>query len=434
MKSIIKVSRSFLSLYFFIILLFIFASWLVDEFWRGYLQEDVESYTGYKVMLQAIEDYVERQPQDQWQEIVASAAKRYDIPLILVNEDKHTYSVSHYGNEVLVEGNTYIHYDDDAVEIHHIFDSAKAKVILGPTKLPTRPRVEAAVRVVLLMLLALIILCWLWPIARDLDRLRSATDKFGKGDFNVRVPEARSALVSSLVSGFNGMADRIKRLIEAHKELTNAVSHELRTPMARSKFALQMLSSVKDEQKREKYLNQVNGDIRELEALVNELLEYATLDSDTPDLDTKTQNANALITHQVGLFEQVGLSLKTNLPEDPVNIVGDRRYLERAISNLITNAIKYGGGKVEITLTSNRQYCEISIEDNGNGIADELKETIFDAFSRGEQSRNKETGGFGLGLAIVKRIVNWHNGEIFIRDSKLGGACFVLMLPLAKVD
>lgn len=74
--------------------------------------------------------------------------------------------------------------------------------------------------------------------------------------------------------------------------------------------------------------------------------------------------------------------------------------------------------------------CSICVEDNGEGVSDEFKAVIFDAFSRGDQSRNRETGGFGLGLAIVARIMEWHQGEASISDSALGGAAFTLTWPV----
>jgi two-component system OmpR family sensor kinase/two-component system sensor histidine kinase RstB len=83
-----------------------------------------------------------------------------------------------------------------------------------------------------------------------------------------------------------------------------------------------------------------------------------------------------------------------------------------------------------VTLSIENEQCKICVEDNGDGVSDEFKRVIFDAFSRGDQSRNRETGGFGLGLAIVARIMEWHQGQATIGDSKLGGASFTLTWPV----
>ncbi len=74
--------------------------------------------------------------------------------------------------------------------------------------------------------------------------------------------------------------------------------------------------------------------------------------------------------------------------------------------------------------------CCICVEDDGEGVTDEFKAVIFDAFSRGDKSRDRETGGFGLGLAIVARIMEWHQGTASVSDSELGGAAFSLIWPV----
>jgi two-component system OmpR family sensor kinase/two-component system sensor histidine kinase RstB len=100
------------------------------------------------------------------------------------------------------------------------------------------------------------------------------------------------------------------------------------------------------------------------------------------------------------------------------------------LSNLLTNAVKYGHGEILISLQKSGDNCEIIVEDNGEGVDDEFKEIIFDAFSRGDKSRGKDTGGFGLGLAIVGKVMDWHQGKITVADSRLGGAKFVLSWPI----
>ncbi|MFD2166896.1 ATP-binding protein [Thalassotalea euphylliae] len=430
MKTVIRQSRSFLSLYFLLILTFISASWLLDEVWSQYLEQDIESYTGYKTMLHAIEDYLARNPAEEWEELLANAAKRYELPLKLESIDSIRDTADKTERRELRKGNTYVYYDDNDVELHHLISGTNTIITLGPTKLPTRPRAEALVRVFVLLAIALIILGWLLPISRDLDQLKKATDKLGDGNFELEIPQAKSSMMASLMSGFNIMAVRIKRLIDAHKELTNAVSHELRTPLARTKFALQMLGKMDDAEKRQKYITHINEDIHELESLVNELLVYAALDCDRPELDFKQTDVCQLVEHQVSLNNEFCDEITTDMPDKAVFAKCDRHFIERALSNYISNAIKYGKGKVKISVASDEKYCTVIVEDDGCGVEGDLKTRVFDAFSRGDESRNKETGGFGLGLAIVKRVLEWHEGETFIQDSELGGAKFGIRWPI----
>ncbi|NMP32463.1 two-component sensor histidine kinase [Thalassotalea sp. M1531] len=430
MNKFARVGRSFLSLYFIITFTFIVASWLLDEVWRSYLEQDIESYTGYKTMLHAIEDYIVKNPELEWEQVVSGAAERYELPLKLESIANIKDITDKADRRSLRKGNTYVYYDDDKVELHHLIQGSNTVITLGPTKMPTRPRAEALVRVVLLLILAIIILFWLWPVSRDLDRLKEAAHRFGYGDFSTQAPKAQSSMMTGLVVGFNAMTIRIKNLIESNKELTNAVSHELRTPLARSKFALQMLQNIDDKTKQQKYIEQIHGDIYELEALVNELLAYAALDSDKPELQFKQHKLNDIIARQISLVKDLCPDISFESAENDLVALCDNHFIERALSNYLTNAIKYGDGKVLVTLTEQNDYCIITVEDNGSGIDSSLEATVFEAFTRGEQSRNKETGGFGLGLAIVKRIMDWHHGTVYVENSSLGGARFILKWPI----
>lgn len=424
-----KYFRSFLGLYLFIFTLFILSSWVVDEGWRSYIEKDIDSYTGYETMLIIVGDYLEKNPQEKWPELIDTINNKYDLSLGLLpfNELEHA---NRSDKRSLKKGNTYVYYDDEEAILHHLLRSSKTLITLGPAKLPTRPRSEALVRVIVLAIFSAFLFIWLRPMTRDLDRLRRSTSKFGEGHFEEKAPAACSLMVAPMIESFNMMADRIKRLIDAHKELSNAVAHELRTPLARSKFALQMLNSTNDEEKQKKYCTQINNDIHELEDLVSEMLLYASFDNDKPDLNLSSHNLGELIDSQLSSYIDYHgtISFANHAPE--LEVECDSHFIMRALNNYVSNAIKYGGDQIKITLRQSQQYCEISVEDNGEGISDEFKAIIFDAFSRGDKSRNRETGGFGLGLAIVCRIMEWHKGEALVKDAELGGAAFMLRWPI----
>ena len=431
-----SVGRSFFSLYFLIISTFIIFSWLLDNVWNSYLEQDVESYTGYKTMLLAVGDYVQKHPQSEWKDIVEQTAIRYELPLKLISQSTFD-AMEHEEHHELKEDRTHVYYSDDMVILHYSIPITESVITLGPAKMPTRPRIKSIFRVCILAFFGVIIFIWLWPMSRDLEQLKKAASEFGQGNFEASAPMAKSTMVAPMVKSFNMMAERIKRLIGAHKELTSAVSHELRTPLARSKFALQMLSTVKDEDKRQKYQQQINSDICELEELINEMLIYASFDSDRPELSFTNENIHELVDKQITSHEQQTsqIELVDNAPN--LFAICDNHFIDRALNNFISNAIKYGAGKVRVTISQfdsnddkNRKMCSVCVEDNGDGVSDEFKAVIFDAFSRGDQSRNRETGGFGLGLAIVARIMEWHQGEANITDSDMGGAAFTLTWPV----
>lgn len=406
---------------------------MLDEAWSSYIEQDIESYTGYKSMLLALSNYLEKHPEDQWQEILSKAGKQWQLPLKLMSA-KEVNAISHQKHAVIKEKNTHIYYDNNAVEIHHRINNAGTVIVLGPAKMPTQPRLEALIRVILLATLACILFFWLRPLSRDLDQLQKTAIEFGQESFDVVAPQARSTMAAPMVTAFNTMASRIKRLIDAHKELSTAVAHELRTPLARTKFALEMLACTDDKAKQEKYRKAISKDVCELEQLISEMLIYASFDNDKPDLNFSEESLVDIVEKQVSNYQQ--FEQKFNI----VNLLGnervevDRHFISRALNNYISNAIKYGNGEIDITITKSEDYCQISVTDNGEGVCDHFKCTIFDAFSRGDVSRNRETGGFGLGLAIVCRIMEWHGGSASVVDSKNGGASFILRWPIKQIS
>lgn len=427
-----KLGRSFFSLYFLIISIFIIFSWLLDEVWSSYLEQDIESYTGYKTMLLALSNYLDKHPKNEWQDIISGAAEQWQLPLKLMSEQQMRDSL-HQERDVISENNTHIYYDNDAVEIHHPVSNSSAVIVLGPAKMPTRPRMEALIRVVLLASLACLLFFWLRPLSRDLDQLRKTAIEFGQESFDVVAPKARSTMTEPMVTAFNTMASRIKRLIDAHKELSTAVAHELRTPLARSKFALQMLACTDDKAKQEKYRTAISKDICELEQLISEMLIYASFDNDKPELTFSEESLVEIVNKQVSNYQQFEQKITVNNLIGNITVDVDRHFISRALNNYISNAIKYGNGEISITIMQEKEYCQIRVSDNGDGVCDDFKRTIFDAFSRGDTSRNRETGGFGLGLAIVCRIMEWHGGSASVIDCEQGGASFILSWPIKHV-
>ncbi|VAW87761.1 Sensory histidine kinase in two-component regulatory system with RstA, partial [hydrothermal vent metagenome] len=240
------------------------------------------------------------------------------------------------------------------------------------------------------------------------------------------------SVLLGLAETFNGMANRIQRLISSHKELTNAVSHELRTPLARLRFGIEMLQSSSDEADKKRYIASMNTDIDELDQLVVELLTYARFDRDKPELKFQRQDIKPWLT---GIIQQIKTS-ETNLSID-FEITGknvkharfEPRLMARAVGNLLQNAQRYAQGNVGVTFTQDEKNYQIMVDDDGPGIPKSERAHIFEAFKRLDASRDRDTGGYGLGLAIVQRICQWHEGAVMVEDSPLGGARFIIRWP-----
>lgn len=424
-----KLTRSFFYIYFSIVVSFVAVSWVLDESWSSYVEQDVESYTGYKFMLTAIGDYMQNYSEEEWATIVKNAGEKYDMPVALTSYEVAKKLLSNEQLETLKQGEAQVWYGDEKVQIFYSLNGSKHLITLGPSKMPTRPKLESSIRVLILAIFGVVVLVVLWPVSKDLDGLRIAAVKLSKGEFDTQAPKAKSNMMVSMVNTFNMMSDRIKRLISSHKELTNAVAHELRTPLARSKFALQMLETSTDVDKKNRYRRQIANDVSELEELINEMLLYASFDSEKPTLDIKEVDLSTLIkAHIANQDHYSGRISFTNFIEDKT-VVCDSHFIIRAFTNYLTNAQKYGKDKINVSLADDKDSYKLIVEDNGGGIDEQLKSSLFDAFSRGEQSRNKEIKGFGLGLAIVERIMEWHQGCAWAENSESGGAQFYLKWP-----
>jgi len=171
-------------------------------------------------------------------------------------------------------------------------------------------------------------------------------------------------------------------------------------------------------------------DIDKMDDLVEELLSYARFDYQQLPENLETHDINTWLKQ---LLEQNKIPTTCKISyqdqQQPIMLAFESYYMERAINNLIGNALRYAKSKVEISLTTNNESgIWIYIDDDGPGIPPQERENLFSPFVRADKSRARKTGGFGLGLAIVHKIIQWHEGKVMIEDSPLGGARLSIFL------
>ncbi|MCK7549303.1 ATP-binding protein [Marinobacter koreensis] len=272
----------------------------------------------------------------------------------------------------------------------------------------------------------------------SLRQVESVAVRIARGEMGARVDAGKSTLVGRLAAAFNGMAEHIQRLVQVQREMIHAVSHELRTPVARIRFGVQMIEDCEDQQMLKKQLDGIDGDIQELDELIDEILTYARLEQGGP-VFSLTETSVTDIIRQVVSEQQV---LRPNLTiSSDIDETSERwalsdiepRYIHRAIQNLVGNAGRYAGSQVRVRCRIDEDNCRVDVEDDGPGIPEEDWEKVFTAFARLDDSRTRTSGGYGLGLSIVRRILYWHGGQAFVsRSDTLGGARFSLVWPRKK--
>lgn len=285
---------------------------------------------------------------------------------------------------------------------------------------------------------SLTLACYLLVKSFDyrLRNIETVAGRIARGELDARVKRVEEDdSISRLGSAFNAMADHIQRLMYVQKEMIHAVSHELRTPVARIRFGVQMIEDSPSEEALRKQIAGIDGDIQELDELIDEILTYARLEQGGPILAFQEADVAAIVEQVVS--EQG--SVKPDMNIYSIYSEGsdlwklsevEARYIHRSIQNLVGNATRYASGKVKVVCSFDQETCRVDVEDDGPGIPEDQWESVFTPFARLDDSRTRSSGGYGLGLSIVRRILYWHGGQAFLgRSAELGGAKFSLVWP-----
>ena len=223
-----------------------------------------------------------------------------------------------------------------------------------------------------------------------------------------------------------------KELAEIKNDLINNITHEFKTPIATVSTAIEAIESfnvIDNKEKTKKYAAISAFQLKKLHQMVEKLLETATLDSESLLLQKEPTNIVDLIakiTKKFELLTKKDINFTTNIDSKILKI--DRFHFENAISNLVDNAIKYGGDSIEVTLNSVLNVTEISVADNGKGIDKSQQERIFDKFYRVPKGNTHDVKGFGIGLYYTQKIIEKHNGSINV-SSSFDNTIFKLQIP-----
>ncbi|MDE2148003.1 MAG: HAMP domain-containing histidine kinase, partial [Burkholderiales bacterium] len=280
----------------------------------------------------------------------------------------------------------------------------------------------------LLLALFVAVAAGAWPVVRHLTRrlesLKRGVEAFGAGALSQRVAEDGRDEVAALGASFNRAAARIEALLRSHQSLLANASHELRSPLARLKMAVAMIDGATEAQ-RPALRREIDTDIAELDALVEEVLLASRLDGAANPIDDR---------HPVdllGVAAEEASRVGAAALGDDVQVPGEERLLRRALRNLLENARRYGGDEVEIEVRARGAQAEVAVRDRGPGVPEAHRERIFEAFFRLPGHAERE-GGVGLGLSLVRQIAERHGGSVRCEPREGGGSSFVLRLPLRR--
>ena len=255
-------------------------------------------------------------------------------------------------------------------------------------------------------------------LARPYDELARLARDLGSGKLASRIdlPKDARGELAILAAALNDMAERIERQMADQRELLAAVSHEIRTPLSRIRLLVELGDAGS--------IAKIDEEVMEIDALVGELLASARLDFsrlEATKLDARDVARRAL--------ERAGVETARLHATNDVSVVADPTLLSRALTNLIDNAKRHGGGVEALRVDAIDDCVRFVVEDRGPGIPAGEEKLIFESFHQRAGDDAKEKGSLGLGLSLVRRIAEAHGGRVLAENREGGGARIGLELP-----
>jgi two-component system, OmpR family, sensor histidine kinase MprB len=275
-----------------------------------------------------------------------------------------------------------------------------------------------------------------WAVARNglrpVRRLTRSVERIARTEDLQPLPVEGDDEVARLAAAFNGMLVAVSASRDRQRRLVADAGHELRTPLTSLRTNLDLLlqadaSGGLGDAARRELLDDVGSQIEEMSTLVGDLIELAR---DEPLRAVVEQVDLAEVVHRaVARARRRGTSLDFDVDTEPWWVIGESASLERAVTNLLDNAVKWSppGGTVRVRLN----HGTLTVDDQGPGIAPGDRERVFERFYRSEESRSMP--GSGLGLSIVRQVTERHAGNVRVDESEDGGTRMVMQVPGAPL-
>ena len=278
-------------------------------------------------------------------------------------------------------------------------------------------------RVLLGLVISMLLLAPLvWWMARRLTRpirlFADAAERLGADPEAEPLTPSGPKEVRTAIHAFNDMQASLRDHMRQRTQTVAAIAHDLRTPLTRLRFRAESApDAVRD---------RMAADIEEMDALIAQAMAFVRGDT-TPER-RETVDLDALAADCAAGFAETGADVTFDGGAD-LNVLADPAALRRALGNLIGNAVKYGGA-ARVKAFALDGAAVITIEDDGPGLPEDELEPVFEPFRRGEQSRNRETGGAGLGLTVARQAARAFGGEVTLANRPGGGLSARLHVPM----
>ncbi len=298
---------------------------------------------------------------------------------------------------------------------------------------------QKSITIMVALLTALIAAILCIPLSRKLARpvgtLAEGTRLLTRGQFDVRIPVQSHDELGQLSKDFNLLAATLEENETARKQWAADISHELRTPLSILRGEIEALQDgirIATPQ----HLDSLHGEVLHLVRLVDDLYELSMSDIGALNYKKETVDFQDILGEVLELYEprltEKGLSMTTDLCEDPLLLEADPSRLQQLLKNLLENSLRYtdAGGQMVISLKHQAEELILNLEDTAPGVSPQDLPRLFERLFRVDSARTRRSGGAGLGLSICQNIVLAHGGTIIAGASELGGLRITLRLPL----
>jgi two-component system phosphate regulon sensor histidine kinase PhoR len=227
-------------------------------------------------------------------------------------------------------------------------------------------------------------------------------------------------------------------LSRLQSDFVSKVSHELKTPLTSTRLFSETLALRRgDAQADQKCIDGLERETTRLQELIDRLLDWGRMESGRREFVIRVTDLKSIVDNALDAFEthrqRRSVELSVQLPPETLRVHADRGAVSDALLNLLTNAYKYGGDPVKVSVTVEEQpsYVKVKVTDNGAGIPASEHKRIFQKFYRVDDRLSREREGSGLGLAIVKHVMKAHKGRVEVESHPGRGSTFSLILPRA---
>jgi two-component system OmpR family sensor kinase len=424
-------ARHFFKVYVLVVAAIAGVSWLQEQLWLTYSNRSAQPDAAHIATLTMLEQRLRHAPIGKRDSLLTQLSDELNITVEILPNDEVA------GAAVLQRLQ-----NGDAVPMHTSqeswllkrWDDQHVLALRYPAPHTARDGLEWALALLFYAVIALVVMAWLWPLTRDLRALERATSTFGNRNWLFRATISPRSQVFPLAETFRKMAARIDDLIGSHKDMSNAVAHEIKTPLSRMQFEIEMAQQANDIDAVKHRLQNVKQDIADINALVAATMEYAILERAEMAPNIAAHDFNTLLP-AVAAYVQGNTphaaKIFTSVNGDAKHVMCDAHLLETVIKNLLFNATRFAKQRIEVHFIVTNGSYRLIVDDDGPGIPESERQRVFASFVQLEKNaaRDKRKSGFGLGLAIVKRAIEWHNGQVSVEASPLGGARFVVTWP-----